>query len=228
MSILFSLSTITGDRSHYNSGTHMIIHVQPVFLLLLGGYLVYYSTYLFRKLREFPQKRQVTQRVRLLIYLCLTCFVTYVFHVVSSIVMTHHRETGEADYVVRYVCYKLSSLLVACSAFWYLRIDQSSDSVRNLIAESQQTPFSRNTRASQSVQHNTLIDHGTLFPENSHQRNSFHSYHPGAHAPPPLFYQDSAYTFSAVNNPVDPATGGLGVNPIQRKSSTNLSRMQIP
>ncbi|KAJ1655653.1 hypothetical protein IWQ61_004632 [Dispira simplex] len=226
LSILFSLSTVTGDRTHYNSGTHMIIHVQPVFLLLLGGYLVYYSALLFRKLREFPQKRQATQRVRLLIYLCLTCFVAYVFHAISSIVMTQHRETSQAYYVVRYVCYKLSSLLVACSAFWYLRIDQSSDCVRTLITESRQNSFTYNMRASQSVRHSTLIDNDALPLEDPHQRYSSHSYHPGAH--PPLFFQDPTCTFAAPNAPVDSATVGLSVNPVQRKSSTNLSRMQIP
>ncbi|KAJ1906563.1 hypothetical protein IWQ60_012051 [Tieghemiomyces parasiticus] len=63
--------------------------------------------------------------------LCFMAFVGYVLQAVSCILLTDDREESANGYVVRYLCYRASTLILYGSLLWTLRVDGSLSDMRN-------------------------------------------------------------------------------------------------
>ncbi|KAJ1993073.1 hypothetical protein H4R33_000785 [Dimargaris cristalligena] len=130
LSILMSAAIMTSDRHHYRNATKLLLYVQPVIIILQGGYIFYYGFRFLRLLKNKPPKDPTVRRIQWFTYISYFAFVGYMFLSLASILMCQYREDDINTYIARNVCYKVASLLCYGGIFWMLRAHQAVGNIK--------------------------------------------------------------------------------------------------
>ncbi|KAJ1963631.1 hypothetical protein H4R35_007226 [Dimargaris xerosporica] len=145
------VATVTRERKRWRDPTHMLIFIQPAILVAQAAYILYYGVVYLRKLPGLPARGPTLRDIRKLICICLLVFFIYVFQATSAVLMSQYRENDITFYVVRYVCYRVSSLLLIGSIFWFLRVHQSLEYLKDFTVQLQINPHSLPPHATDKV-----------------------------------------------------------------------------
>ncbi|KAJ1993071.1 hypothetical protein H4R33_000783 [Dimargaris cristalligena] len=119
---------ITSMKSHESwimSATQNWSFVQPLLCGVEGMFLLYFGARAYLVTRDIRDTTGTYNAFHRMTVLCFLAFIGYTFQAVAYILMNNNGRDYVSHYILKYICYRLSTIILYGSLLWVLRLDGS-------------------------------------------------------------------------------------------------------